>query len=80
MILWAGGFAHDLNLDLAREKFAKARLILVTGEQDEWVTEEQIKKQEAFIQQLEVPITRHTFQGGHEIDGSLLEKILKQEI
>jgi predicted esterase len=80
LILWAGGFAHDLNLDLAREKFAKARLILVTGEQDELVTEEQIKKQEAFIRQLEVPITRLTFQGGHEIEGSLLEKILKQEI
>jgi len=55
-------------------------LILVTGDQDEWITEEQIKKQEAFIQQLKVPITRLTFQGGHEIEGSLVEKILKQEI
>lgn len=80
LILWAGGFAHDLDLDLAREKFAKARLILVTGEQDELITEDQVSKQETLIQQLEVPITRLTFQGGHEIEGSLLEKILKQEI
>jgi predicted esterase len=78
LVLWGGGFAHDLVLNLAKEKFASTRVLLVHGAQDELITEESKKRQEALLLELGKPLNVLTFDGGHEINPSTLEKIINQ--
>ena len=80
LVLWAGGFAQDLALDLGREKFEHTQLILAFGNQDELIQEEHKAQQLALVQSLGKAIQVLTFPGGHELDAHLLEKIMNHEI
>ncbi len=42
LVLWAGGFAQDMVLEDAQEKFSKTKLTVVLGDQDEFITSESI--------------------------------------
>jgi predicted esterase len=79
LVLWAGGFALDMDLPAAREKFESSRLILALGDQDELLTEESIRRQEEWIAQLGVNVERISFQGGHELDPQALAKIINEQ-
>ncbi|MCM0059776.1 MAG: alpha/beta hydrolase [Algoriphagus sp.] len=78
LVLWGGGFAHDLALNLAKEKFASTEILLVYGAQDSLLTEESKQRQEDLVHELGKPLNLLTFDGGHEINPSLLEKIINQ--
>ncbi len=78
LILWGGGFAHDLVLEVAKEKFASTEVILVHGLEDELVTEESKKRQEELLLELGKPLNLVTFSGGHEIDSKTVERIINQ--
>lgn len=80
LVLWAGGFAMDLTLEDAREKFKNTSLILAMGERDELITPDSIRKQEELIAGLNKEIIRLNFSGGHEIDPVLVEKIINREV
>lgn len=75
-VLWAGGFALDLNIQEANHAFAETDLILVLGEKDDLITRESIQKQEELILSLGKAVERITFDGGHELDALVLEKII----
>lgn len=79
LVLWAGGFALDLNLEEARGKFAETELILALGDRDEMITSDHIQKQEELISGLGKEVRRHTYSGGHDLDPELLEKIINQK-
>jgi predicted esterase len=79
LILWGGGFAHDLALELAKEKFASTEVILVHGLEDELVTEESKKRQEELLLVLGKPLKLLTFSGGHELESQMVERIINQE-
>lgn len=76
MVLWGGGFAHDLVLDVAKEKFAHTNIQVVLGDRDELITEESKRKQTELLEILGKPLDLLTFSGGHELDTALLEKII----
>lgn len=76
MVLWAGGFALDLNIQSAHAIFEATDLILVLGEKDTLITPESISKQEELILSLGKSVERLTFDGGHELDAQVLEKII----
>lgn len=76
LVLWSGGFALDLNLDAADQAFSETELILVLGEKDDLITPESIQKQEELILSLGKAVKRMTFDGGHELDTDVLEKII----
>ena len=80
LILWGGGFAHDLVLNLAKEKFASTEVILVHGAQDELITDESKQRQEALLLELGKPMNLLIFKGGHEINPSMLKKIINQGV
>ena len=78
---WAergGGFAHDLALEVAKEKFAATAVILVHGLEDDLVTEESKKRQEELLLELGKPLNLLTFSGGHELDPEMVERIINQ--
>jgi predicted esterase len=76
LILWAGGFAQDMVLKAAREKFSATKFTLVIGDQDEFVTPESIEIQQQLTEKLGKDVKKLTFAGGHAIDIEMLSKIL----
>lgn len=80
MVLWAGGFALDIKLEDANEKFRNTRILSVLGEWDELVTPEVRLKQEELISQLNREVVSLSFPGGHELNTDLLEKIINRKV
>ena len=80
LVLWGGGFAHDIELKLAKQKFVHTAVFLVYGTEDKLITEESKKRQEELLLSLGKPSNVLTFDGGHEINPSLLEKILNKRV
>lgn len=80
MVLWAGGFALDLELENARDKFHDSRILMVQGDRDEMITPEVKRKQEEVIALLNKEVVLLSFSGGHELDTELLEKIINRKI
>jgi predicted esterase len=78
LVLWGGGFAHDLALEVAKEKFAATAVILVHGLEDDLATEESKKRQEELLLELGKPLNLLTFSGGHELDSEMVERIINQ--
>lgn len=76
LVLWSGGFALDLNMKAADQAFSETELILVLGEKDDLINPESIKKQEELILSLGKAVKRMSFDGGHELDTDVLEKII----
>ncbi|NVJ84988.1 MAG: alpha/beta hydrolase [Algoriphagus sp.] len=76
-VLWAGGFAEDMVLDVAREKFENTRISMVLGNQDEVISQDSLKRQKELIQRLGNPVNQLTFEGGHELNSELLTKIIE---
>lgn len=74
-ILWAGGFAHDLELDLSKKKFEKTKFISVLGDQDEFVSSEHVQKQRDLINSLNKEVKKISFSGGHIIDSEVLKTL-----
>jgi predicted esterase len=75
LVLWAGGFAEDLNLKNLEANFSATEFIMVLGNQDELILPESIEKQEELIKKLAIPVKKYFFEGGHELDQELLAKI-----
>lgn len=76
LILWAGGFAHDLNLDLGKSNFINTEFHLVYGDQDEFLTEEAITKQREMLKKLGKEAKIKHFPGGHELPQEVLAEFM----
>lgn len=75
LTLWGGGPAHDLDLETHADELERMDLSLVVGEQDPHVTEE---RRQTAIQRLEsyqIPVTVHSFDGGHRLDRPTLRAL-----
>ncbi len=80
LVLWAGGFALDMNLEIARDVFSGTTLVLALGEKDDIISQDNIVKQEELIASLGKPIRRVYYPSGHELDTKLLQKIINRQI
>lgn len=80
LVLWAGGFALDLDLGEAREAFSETKLVVALGDQDELITSENIQKQDLLISSLGKEVHRLSYPGGHELEPKLIEKIINRQI
>ena len=79
LVLWAGGFAHDLKMDDAKEKFKLTEIVQVFGDQDEFLTEERLNKQGQILDSLGKDSIKLEFSGGHVLDTDLLKKVIELE-
>lgn len=76
LVLWSGGFAHDLDLKKAQRRLNDLRVKVVLGDSDEFLTKEGLQKQEELIQLFPGKVELFRFKGGHEIDQSVLAEII----
>jgi predicted esterase len=75
VILWAGGFAEDLDLENAKNQFSDTNFWMVLGERDELITDQSLQKQEELIKNLGKKVNKVTFLGGHELNTEVLKNI-----
>lgn len=75
LVLWSGGFAHDLDVRKAAQNLKDTKVIVVLGDSDPMITSESIQKQNEFIASLPFEVERLEFKGGHDINLPLLKSI-----
>ncbi len=78
LILWAGGFAHDMRIDGAKKKFFDTHITMVYGNRDKFLSSESIQKQEIWLEILGKRPEKIVFDGGHELNEAILEKFFKK--
>ncbi|WP_373521550.1 alpha/beta hydrolase [Aquiflexum sp.] len=77
LILWSGGFAHDLNFQKTGEKLKNTEIMIVLGENDSMITTDSIEKQDEFLSLFPFEVKKLQFEGGHDLNIPLLQKIFE---
>lgn len=80
LILWAGIFPHDMDINKAKEKFLNKKIVMVYGTKDQYLTDSRFSEMKIFIENLATSIETFTFDGGHEIDQAILTKLLNADV
>jgi predicted esterase len=77
LVLWGGEVPPDLPLerDDACERLRAARLTLVAGSRDEYITEKVLAANAARLDEAGVPYRVIRYDGGHEIDAGVLRRL-----
>ncbi|MBN8578633.1 MAG: dienelactone hydrolase family protein [Cytophagales bacterium] len=76
LILWAGVFPPDLNLQDASTTLARTEVKFVYGTKDPFVTEARLHEVEHLFAKLNLSPDRITFEGGHELHTGTLTQLL----
>lgn len=77
LILWAGSFPQDLDLPSASQKLRSTELILVVGDNDEFIKQPAIKEVRKLLDQHAISYNLIEFKGGHDIDHPTFEQVLE---
>src|SRR3989442_2506581 len=72
MILWGGEVPPDLDLAAAAERLRRVRIILVPGEEDQYITPKAVARDEARLREQGLSYEERRFSGGHELDVGVL--------
>ena len=75
LVMWAGGFPHDLDWSKDAATLRRLRPIVVLGTQDEFISADRAAEELAVLQKHEVPYTEITFAGKHRMDAEVLQRI-----
>ena len=75
-ILWGGGLPKDLNVTNFNRALAHSKNYIVYGRNDSFITEEALKEQALLFQAIGLRYETVVFEGGHEIDEAVLEKLI----
>ena len=75
MILWGGEVPPDLDLAAAAQALRRVRLILVAGDQDEFITGKVLARDEGRLREQGIPFETRRFHGGHELDAGALREL-----
>jgi predicted esterase len=75
LILWGGEVPPDLDLAVARERWAGTRLTLVAGTADEYVTAKVLARDEDRLRSHDIAYRVERFPGGHEIVPDVLRRL-----
>lgn len=75
LILWAGAFPDDIDFAVATHLLQRLPVVLVCGDQDEFIKETDLQKQRDFLLRLGVEPTILRFAGKHELNAVLLRQL-----
>ena len=77
LILWGGEFPPDLDLtlDTTLGRLRAARLALVYGRSDEYITPKVVSGMVERLRQHGIPYAEIPFDGGHELDEAVLREL-----
>jgi predicted esterase len=77
LVLWGGEFPPDLDLsrESTVERLRAARLTLVYGRSDEFITPKVVATTTARLRQHAIPYKEIVFDGGHEVSAAVLPEL-----
>ncbi len=75
LILWAGAFPDDIDYAVATHLLQRLPVVLVCGDQDEFIKEADLQKQRDFLLKLGVEPTILRFAGKHELQAGVLRQL-----
>ncbi|MBI5730810.1 MAG: dienelactone hydrolase family protein [Ignavibacteriales bacterium] len=75
LILWGGGTPPDVDLELSKELFNTLQLTIVIGDKDEFISAEQIEKEEHRLKKNNIEYSLILFEGKHIIKKEILLKL-----
>lgn len=75
LILWAGAFPEDLDFGVATRLLRGLPVTLVVGDQDEFISAEQVQAQRAFLRRLGVEPVLLSFAGRHTLNADVLRQL-----
>ena len=75
LILWAGGFPDDVATETGQKLLQDLSLSLVIGSEDEYISVAQVHQQHQQLLQLGAEAQVFTFDGKHELNRAILEKL-----
>lgn len=75
LILWGGGVPPDVDLELSKELFNSIQLTIVVGEKDEFISAEQVEKEEQRLKKNNIKYSLILFEGKHVIKREILLKL-----
>jgi predicted esterase len=76
LVLWGGGVPQDLDLVAHGERLSRARLTVLIGDHDEFVSEEAVADQAARLQAGGVSFDLQRFSGGHVVSPTSLAAMI----
>ena len=79
LVLWGGALAHDLDLSAHASAIRALDLTIVVGTDDPYVTADRRRAVEAQLAHHEIPVSIHTFDGGHRLDAATLRALADSE-
>jgi len=72
LILWAGVFPEDMNIDKGNNLLSDKTVKLVFGDKDPFVNAERLNRLDVLLNQVSFKHEKVIFNGGHDIDQSTL--------
>lgn len=75
LFLWAGAFPPDMDLKLSRAVFGRMKVTMIAGDQDEFLNEQEIKKQQELLSMYQPEYELVRFAGKHRIDKETLLRL-----
>jgi len=78
LILWAGAFPNDMNLEMNKEFFNRINILLVIGDNDEFINEQEVRTQENLLRKNGIKFQSLSFNGKHEIQKEIILKMEKE--
>jgi len=75
MISGGGEVPPDLDLAAGAQALRRGRLILVAGDQDEFMTGKVLARDEGRLREQGIPFETRRFHGGHELDAGVLREL-----
>ena len=76
LILWAGIFPPDMDFDSGKEILKSKKIFHVYGKGDPFLSDSRFHEMKALSEKLGANINEITFDGGHDIDGQTLLKLI----
>jgi len=76
LVLWGGAPAHDLDLSSHATALRKMDLTIIVGTEDPYVTADRRAAVQKQLARHDIPVTVHTFDGGHRLDDDTLQTIM----
>lgn len=80
LVLWAGAFPEDMDFNVATRLLQQLPVTLVIGDQDEYITANDIQKQQAFLRTLGVEPALIQFSGRHTLDAATLRQLAAESL
>ena len=77
LVLWGGAPAHDLDLSVHADALRAMDLTIVVGTDDPYVTDERRTAVRRRLARHDIPVTIHTFEGGHRLDDETLQAVVE---